>query len=75
MRRKIVDEFSTDAEISPSGNGVKLFLQGTKPAFARCRRDGFGPDGDGDIEIYDRDRFFAVTGRTLLSCSMDVARR
>lgn len=73
--RDIVDEFSTYAEVSPSGKGVKLFLQGTKPAFARCRRDGFGPDVDGEIEVYDRDRFFVVTGRRLVQCEMDVARR
>jgi hypothetical protein len=73
--RDIVDEFSTYAEVSPSGKGVKLFLRGTKPAFARCRRDGFGPEGDGEVEVYDRDRFFVVTGRTLLQCPMEVARR
>lgn len=73
--KNIVDEFSTYAEVSPSGKGVKLFLQGAKLASARCRRDGFGLNGDGEIEVYDRDRFFVVTGRTLLSCPMDVARR
>jgi hypothetical protein len=73
--KDVVDEFSTYGEVSPSGKGVKLFLQGTKPAFARCRRDGFGPNGDGEIEIYDQDRFFVVTGRRLVQCEMDVARR
>src|SRR6185369_15299021 len=36
-----------------------------KPAFAKCRRFGYGPDGRGEIEIYDHARFFAVTGHSL----------
>ncbi len=44
-------------EISPSGRGVKVFLKANKPG-KRCRK----AHQDGGIEIYDRDRFFTVTG-------------
>lgn len=71
----IVDALATYAEVSPSGQGVKLFLKASKPAFARCRRDGFGPDGQGEIEIYDRGRFFVVTGQRLARAPFDVAGR
>lgn len=71
----IVDELATYTEVSPSGRGVKLFLQATKQTFAKCRRDGFGPDGNGEIELYDQSRFFAVTGRTLAASPPEVADR
>ena len=62
--RDIVSGLNTYTEISPSGCGVKLFFQGTKPEAAGSRKDGFGPLGIGKVEVYDRG-FFAVTGRLL----------
>ena len=61
----IVSDFDTYIEVSPSGTGVKLFLQGAKPSFAKCRKDGFGPLMVGKVEVYDKGRFFTVTGRRL----------
>ena len=61
----IVSDFDTYIEVSPSGTGVKVFLQGSKPAFAKCRKDGFGPLMVGKVEVYDKGRFFTVTGRRL----------
>ena len=55
------------AEVSPSGTGVKVFLKANKPG-QRCRR-GFE---DGEVEIYDRDRFFTVTGQRLGQSSNEV---
>jgi primase-polymerase (primpol)-like protein len=52
------------AEVSPSGEGIKLFVRGSLPGAGRSR-GGFGPDGRGKIEIYDRLRFFTLTGRAL----------
>ena len=45
------------AEISPSGRGLKVFIKANKRG-KRCRKAYH----DGGIEIYDRDRFFTVTG-------------
>lgn len=73
--REIVERFACYTEISPSGRGVKLFFRGRKPASARCEAHGFGPDKTGRIEIYDRSRFFTVTGRTLGDLSADVGDR
>jgi len=53
----IVDEFESYAEISPSRTGVKLYLRATKPG-DKCRK----PYHDGEVELYDRGRFFAMTG-------------
>lgn len=55
--QEIVTLVSSYTEISPSGGGAKIFLRGTKPG-VRCRKRYH----DGEIEIYDRDRFFTVTG-------------
>jgi len=49
--------FDSYAEISPSGRGIKIWAKGTLP-------DGgvAFPVGDGRIEVYDRARYFTVTG-------------
>lgn len=56
----IVADFNCYAEFSPSGRGVKLFFRGRKPAWARCTSRAI--EGISKIEIYDRSRFFTVTG-------------
>jgi hypothetical protein len=71
----VVEMFDTYTEISPSGRGVKLFLRGKKPPEARSRIKGLGPNGDNTLEIYDRARFFAVTGRTLVNTRSAIANR
>lgn len=48
-------------EISPSGSGVKVYTRGRLPGSGGNRKiDGRGRAG---IEVYDRGRYFAVTGR------------
>lgn len=70
--REIVAGLNTYSEISPSGRGIKLFLKARKPDHANCRKDGFGPDGKGKVEVYDRARFFTVTAQRLDAYSPDV---
>jgi primase-polymerase (primpol)-like protein len=48
----------TYAEISPSGVGVKVWVKGKLPT-ERGHRKGWR---DGAVEMYDRGRFFTVTG-------------
>lgn len=62
---EVVRGLSTYTEVSPSGRGVKLFVEATKPDGAKCRKDGFGPLMIGKVEVYDRGRFFAVTGQRM----------
>jgi len=69
----IVRRLATYTEVSPSGRGVKLFCKAVLPrsvrddgeSYVRHRRSGMGADGNGVIEMYDSDRFFTVTGRSL----------
>ncbi|MBM3266311.1 MAG: hypothetical protein FJZ01_01570 [Candidatus Sericytochromatia bacterium] len=60
---EIVRRCNSYCEVSPSGEGVKLFLRATKPG-TRAKKTAPAP-GIGAIEIYDRSRYFTVTGRHL----------
>jgi primase-polymerase (primpol)-like protein len=66
--RGIVEQFAdTYCEISPSGNGLKLWCRGTLPTNV-----GKVVVGDGGIEMYSRVRFFTVTGRTFRAGPLQV---
>jgi len=62
----IVDRLDSYTEISPSGTGIHVLVKGELPP-GRNRR--------GDVEIYDRDRFFTVTGSHVAETPQKVARR
>jgi P4 family phage/plasmid primase-like protien len=66
----IVGELASYAEISPSGRGVKVFVRAVKPG-PRCRTACEG----GEVELYDRDRFFTVTGHVLPNVRGDAEER
>lgn len=53
--RYVITALGSYAEVSPSGTGVKVFVRGTLP------EPGKGIKRP-DIEVYDRNRFFTVTG-------------
>lgn len=58
--REILSRFQTYAEVSPSGQGIKLIGYGTKPegsASATTEVEGFKK-----LECYDHARFFTMTG-------------
>jgi hypothetical protein len=64
----IVERFSdTYLEISPSGGGLKIWARGSIPA----NLPGASV-GDGQIEIYDHARYFAVTGRIFRGAPLEV---
>jgi hypothetical protein len=65
---RIVERFSdTYMEISPSGTGLKIWARGAVPANLAGVRVG-----DGQIEMYDHSRYFAVTGRVFRGAPMEV---
>jgi putative DNA primase/helicase len=64
----IIERFSdTYMEISPSGVGLKIWVRGTVPANL-----GGAKVGDGQIEIYDHARYFAVTGRRFRDAPLEI---
>lgn len=58
--REIIDALNSYTEISPSGRGVKVFIAGRKPEGVGCKSKAIA--GFKESEVYDRDRFFTVTG-------------
>ena len=61
VARAFVRRFGSYAELSPSGRGLHIIVRGRLPADARRRVDVMGVH----VEVYDRDRYFTVTGERL----------
>ena len=57
---EIIAKLRSYAEISPSGTGIKVFARAVK---SRGRCSTTDTPWGGKFEMYDRGRFFAVTGR------------
>lgn len=65
--RGIVERFAdTYMEISPSGTGVKIFCKGKLPTAVVAKVE------DGAIEMYDRKRFFTVTGNNFRGAPYEI---
>ncbi|MCD6297980.1 MAG: hypothetical protein J7M30_12595, partial [Deltaproteobacteria bacterium] len=60
---KIIKDFKSYCEISPSGTGVHIICKGQLPEGGRKRPD---------IEIYDHGRYFTVTGNHLQGTPQDI---
>jgi hypothetical protein len=69
--QEIIDELDSYTEISPSQEGIRIFVHGVKPG-PRCRTGM--PDG-GAFEFYDRSRFLTVTGQHLEGTPLTVEHR
>lgn len=67
---KFIEQLDSYCEISPSGTGVKVFVKANKPG-QRCRKRY----ADGEVEIYDNDRFFTVTGQRVEAAPAEVELR
>jgi primase-like protein len=66
--RGIVERFSdTYIEISPGGQGLKIWAKGKLPANVPGVRVA-----DGQIEMYDHARYFTVTGRAFHGARLEV---
>lgn len=67
--REIILKFGSYAEVSPSGTGVKLFCIGESPFGSGRKIEVKDAERIGEklpaIEVYDRGRYFAVTGLAL----------
>lgn len=61
--KAIILGFASYAEVSPSQTGVKIWCRGTWGAGKRI-----SIPGGGSIEVYDRGRYFCVTGKQLQGC-------
>jgi len=71
--REIIDALNSYTEISPSGRGVKVFIAGRKPEGVGCKSKAIA--GFKESEVYDRDRFFTVTGQRVPDTPAEVEDR
>ncbi len=67
---KIVEAFDSYTELSPSGTGVRIFIEAEKPPTWSANKGG-----ETDIEVYDKGRFLTVTGQHVKSTPRAVERR
>jgi hypothetical protein len=58
--RKIVDDFDSFAEITPSGDGLRIWIEAGKHSTWTANKAG-----EVEIEVYTHGRFFTVTGHHL----------
>ena len=61
--KKIIQDIDSRTEVSPSGTGVKIFIKGR--LLGNRRRKG-------NVEIYDTERYFTVTGDLLDGVSSEI---
>ena len=64
--KKVLDRLNSYSEISPSGQGLHIFVKGRLPEGSRR---------NGKVEMYDSKRFFTVTGDILDSAPCSVMER
>jgi putative DNA primase/helicase len=67
---ELVEKLNSYTEISPSASGVKALVRGKK-SVSRCK----GTYRGGKVEVYDRERFFALTGAVLAGMPAEIADR
>ena len=70
--RRLLEKLDSYSEFSPSGTGVKVFVRGA--LVGKRRRTKQTPWG-GEIEVYDTDRYFAVTGEHVPGTPVQVNER
>lgn len=75
----ILQRMNSYSEVSPSKTGAKIFVRGKSPWASGRKFNVFGAERICDktpaIEVYDRLRYFAVTGHRIGKLSQDVEPR
>jgi primase-polymerase (primpol)-like protein len=76
--REVITKLDSYSEVSPSGTGVKIFVEGKSPFDTGKKKDldvERIADKQPGIEMYPRGRYFAVTGWRLAGVSTKVEQR
>ena len=71
--REIIREANSYSEVTPSGTGVRIFIDG-RWRHPEHRTEGLGSAGKGSLEIYS-EWFFAITGDHLRGTPRKIERR
>jgi len=67
----IVKKMNSWTEVSQSGRGLHIFIRGSKPT-DKCR---FSPREFKSLEVYDSDRYIALTGNHLPGTPLEIMER
>jgi hypothetical protein len=68
---ELVKEFSSYTEYTVSGTGLRILIEAKKPPGSWCA----SKNAEREIEVYDRGRFFTVTGLHLEGTPKSIERR
>jgi len=63
----IVEQLASYTEVSPSGCGVHIFVEGRRPEGGRLKRD--------NVEMYDCNQYFTITGNSLEEYPLTIEER
>jgi RecA-family ATPase len=67
--QRIIDDFASYTEVSPSGTGVKIYFLINRDTLIRSRKQTIAETGAGGkkaaIELYTTDRYFTVTNKPI----------
>lgn len=61
---RMVERLASYTEISPSGRGLKIIVKASKPG-GKCKAPIEWDGNPGQVEIYDRARYFTITGNVM----------
>ncbi len=64
--RRVIGDLNSYTEVSPSGEGVHILVKGELPPGRRRTKP---------VELYDRDRYFTVTGRHVAGTPLTIEAR
>jgi hypothetical protein len=67
---KIVEDFDSYTEVTPSGDGLRIWIEAEKTATWTANKGG-----ETDVEVYSQGRFFTVTGEHLEGTPQTIERR
>lgn len=76
--KHIIDVLNSYSEISPSGDGIHIFVKARMPERHRCKKKPlpkkFGSK-QGEFEIYNRERYLTLTGKHIPGTPLEVEDR
>jgi putative DNA primase/helicase len=72
---RYIDASQSYTERTVSGQGFRVWIEGTLPPDAGHKKTGFGPDQAGTVELYCTKRFFTVCGDHLDGTPAEIGNR
>jgi putative DNA primase/helicase len=74
----VIDKLNSYTETSPSGKGIRIFIQAKMPDKHRCKRASLPEDWDskdGAFELYSKEHYLTLTGKHVSGTPLTVENR